>query len=374
MELNGDALLLYRYSRQEIREYLNKAVAKEYFYIDYRRAIDAIKYRIHMIDNKIKSLGKASAEKKDLHCTRCDSEYTHIEVLDSIDPRGRGSGFLCKKCGNLLTLRKVADVEEESDGMPALFNKQFGTIISLLHQIDNITVQASNPEELVAEARPLQRENTMYKSSQGTKPGMVRPSAVKGITSGPEKIEVSFSTTTETYAAEKAADIERRARLAEQNQLPEWHTKSTITGDGQAVAVIKDTVHSEQETPAASQSNADEEERDKGRDPALDAYFAALRAEQEVQANKRSDDDDDDEEDDDDDDDDENEDFEDVVKSTAEESNKDGGISAESGEKGNNVVTATSAEIPKSTDKTETPKHEIIADGESDEDDFEDAL
>ena len=332
-----------------------------------------------MIDNKIKSLGKASAEKKDLHCTRCDSEYTHIDVLDSIDPRGRGSGFLCKKCGNLLTLRKVADVEEESSGMPALFNKQFGTIISLLHQIDNITVPASNPEELVAEARPLQRDGSAHKSSQNAKPGMVRPSAVKGITSGPEKIEVSFSTTTETYAAEKAADIERRARLAEQNQLPEWHTKSTITGDGQtttttSVTKDKDAAQPEQVTPAASQSNADEEDKDKGRDPALDAYFAALRAEQEVQANKRSDDESDDDEDDDDDDDDENGEFEDVPKSTADEVSKNTGVPADSGEKSNDIATVASNDEVKPAEIAETSKHVILADDESDEDDFEDAL
>ena len=325
-----------------------------------------------MIDNKIKSLGKASAEKKDLHCTRCESEFTHIDVLDSIDPRGRGSGFLCKKCGNLLTLRKVTDVEEESDGMPALFNKQFGGIISLLHQIDNIVIPASNPEALVAEARPLQRENKMYRSSQDDKPALVRPTAVKGITSGPEKIEVSFSTTTETYAAEKAADIERRARLAEQNQLPEWHTKSTITSDGTTAAVVvTETARSEQEAPSASQNTADEEKDDKGRDPALDAYFAALRAEQEVQANKSDDDDDDDDDDEEDDEEDEDEEFEDVVKTSQEESSKNDTlvVPVETKEE---ITNATLAE--NETVKSPAPKVEIVADDESNEDDFEDAL
>ncbi len=208
-----------------------------------------------------------------------------MEVLDSIDPAGRGSGFLCKRCNHLLELRADdTNAEPEADDTPALFNQQFSDILSLLQQIDEVVVPAADAEAIVADARPVQRHDTfnpVAKAEAADRP-IARPTAVKGITTGPEKIEISITTNSETTAAEQAAEAERRARLAAQNQLPKWHTRSTVTGEATTLGERQDAARQEPEVIPVARSSLDEnDEEKKERDPALDAYFAALRAEQE---------------------------------------------------------------------------------------------
>jgi transcription initiation factor TFIIE subunit alpha len=321
-------------------------VAREYYYIDYHRAIDAIKYRIHMVNEKVKNAARAANERKELSCSRCGSEWSTMEVLDSIDPTGRGSGFLCKKCGNLLVLRTTnAEADPQENDTPAQFNRQFGQILLLLQKIDEATVPASNPEILVAEARPVQRDsltNPMAKVEVVDRP-LARPSALKGTNTGLEKIEISITTDLETSAAEQAAEAERRARIAAQNQLPEWHTRSTVTGETIALGSAESTSRQEQDATRVSNTMGDDEDDDKKeRNPTLDAYFEALRAEQERQAEEEESDEDDDD------------DFEEVV--------------------GNEVVSTESLKRIK-VEEIATPTVVAQLSGEeSDADDFEDAL
>lgn len=62
------------------------------------------------------------------------------------------------------------------------------------------------------------------------------PATVKGLTQlAPQRIEVDLTSSEEKTAAEQAAEAERKARLAEQNALPVWHTNSTVTGEKTAL-------------------------------------------------------------------------------------------------------------------------------------------
>ncbi|KAF2751229.1 hypothetical protein M011DRAFT_415973 [Sporormia fimetaria CBS 119925] len=296
--------LATNYIRQEIREGAIKPQAREYYYIDYRRAIDAIKYRIHKLDTSIKATAAPARERKELACRKCKAQYTHIEVMDSVDFLGRESGFLCKRCGDPL-VELQEDAETDVQDLPAVFNRYFAPLFDQLRLIDEVIVPAIEGNDAVTNMVPVPRDR---EHNPGTKHNVVdtvvtKPQTVKGLATAPTKIEVKIATTDELNEAERAKERERAAKVAAQNQLPSWHTQSTVGGNAstssQPVPVV---------TNGDSTINADTEEQKPSVDEAnLDDVFAQIEAEQRAK---------DAAEDEEDDDDDEEDDFEDVIPAT----------------------------------------------------------
>jgi transcription initiation factor TFIIE subunit alpha len=341
------------YARSETREGAQKPITKEYYYIDYRRAVDSIKYRIHAIDESVKASNKPTAEKKDLICPRCKAQWGLMEVLDNPDPQGRG--FMCPKCDGILKNKETKEEDQpENDDELARFNKQFGPFLSLLQQVDETVIPAVTGESALADARPLPRDelrNPAARSTPVNEP-VVRPTAVRGITTGPEKIEINLMTNSETSAADYAAEQERRAKVAAQNQLPEWHIKSTISGE--ATGKGKDDVRDPNLHDIPLKHEDDDDDIKKEDSSALDAYYAALQAEQERKAKEEEEEEEEDEDEDEDE-------FEDVTTAPAPAAETNG-----------------DAEPDAKRIKVEDSKPAVVSSAggdESDEDDeFEDAL
>lgn len=297
-----------RFARPELRDGAMKAITREYYYVDYRRAIDATKYRIHMLDERIKDHSKPTQEKKEFFCPQCRSQWTTMEVLDKIDPLGRESGFLCKQCDHPLdSIHNTRDAGPENDDTPAKFNRQFASLLKLMQEIDQVTIPAIEGEEAVQRAIELPRDSEINPAAKHEPVAMqtVRPTAVKGIATDPEKIEISIATDKEYTEAERAAEAQRNAQIAKQNQLPEWHVRSTVDNKEYTTGVTSSTLPvNGADTP--SYKLEPEDDVKKTRDPTLDAYFEQLKAEQERQA-KEAQEEEEEEEDEDDDE------FEDVV-------------------------------------------------------------
>lgn len=297
--------LISVFSRQEVREGAMKATNREYYYIDYRRAIDATKYRLHILDERIKKDVKPSQEKKEFNCKKCKAQWTALEVVDSLDPViGRCSGFLCKKCGAPLDELHDEASNQESGDIPAKFNKFFKPILSLMQQIDDVVIPAIEGSAAVEGAIELPRDKELNPVARHEVVTAMsgRPTSVRGIASAPEKIAVSISTTSEQSETERIQEAQRQAKIAEQNLLPEWHTKSTITNQDYGAAAVKSELNGAL-TPSLKAEQA-EEKASMVTD--LDDIYAKIEADRRKQEEE--------EEDDDDDDDDE---FEDVVVGAA---------------------------------------------------------
>lgn len=289
------------FTRQEIRDGATKPLARDYYFIDYRRAIDSTKYRLHMLSDKIKAESSSTAkeEKKELYCTQCSSQFTLMEVLDMKDPQGRGAGFLCRRCGHFLL--EIDEDMVEKDDTTARFNNQFKTIVTLCSQIDQVTVPETTGEQALANSRPMPRtELNPTPKTQPALPVAARPTAVKGQATGPEKIEVAITSESENSAAQRIAEAERRAKIAAQNQLPEWHVRSTVSGE-----VVKNRPHEHSYGAAAPVAvNGDEKDKKTSNDTdELDKVFEQLEREKaEKERLQQAEDEEEDEDDDDDDD------------------------------------------------------------------------
>jgi len=285
------------HSLQVMREGATKASSREYFYIDYRRAVDAIKYRVHKIDELVKANAKPTAEKAELNCARCKAQYTTMEVLNSIDPDAgsHSSGFLCLRCGHPLDMIDTdGHAEDMADDTPAKFNKLFGPLLNMMAELDQMSIPDVEGAVAVDKRIELPRDKNI---DPGTKHEIIetrsRPTAVKGLDTAPEKVKIQIGSKAEENEQQRDAEKKRQEKVSLQNQLPEWHTKSTVekAADGTANAV------KQEEADVDAGGVKTEETKAKEAEANLDAVFAQLEAERRRKDQEEDDDEDDEDED-----------------------------------------------------------------------------
>ena len=301
----------HSYTEQVKRDGATKLSNREWYYIDYRRAIDSTKYRIHKMHERINKDAKPTTEKAELSCPRCKSQYTMMDVLDNPDPQGRASGFACIKCS--FPLNEIDEGNQhDADDTPARFNKQFKPLLDMMKVIDELKIPLIEGKDAVDTKIELPRDKII---DPGTKLEVVdtnytRPTAVKGLAAEREKINVQIASTAEENEKQAAADRARQEKIAAQNQLPSWHTESTVIKDAAAAAAAAANVKKEAN---GTSGTAIKTEQTDGIAPTqnLDDVFAQIEAERRKKEQEEEEDDDDEDEDDDE--------FEDVAVGTPSE-------------------------------------------------------
>ncbi|KAK5118442.1 hypothetical protein LTR62_002956 [Meristemomyces frigidus] len=285
---------------------------KEWYYLNYHRAIDSIKFRMYKLNKHFSSLGLPATEKKDLSCPRCKSQWTELDVIDKIDfTTGQ---FLCRRCNNPLDPVEEDERISENESVKRL-NSQLEKILRLMQQIDSTTVPENDFDAALAKQKPIVRTdvNPAQRIETVDIPrGNLLSS--KGLAIKPEKISVSLQNDEDVKKASNEADQRaRREREARQNALPEWIAKSTVSGGLTTVGAKEERERKERELHTGGPAKAEDDDGKKptaSADVDLAAYFAELEKAQKQEAADRAADEEEEEEDDDD------EDFEDVDVST----------------------------------------------------------
>ena len=271
----------YSHSRQETREGQLRPINKDYYFIDFHAAIDAIKYRTFRLTQKVNELYKPTEEKKDYKCPQCHAQWTQLEVLDKVGPMG----FECHRCSGLLEREEPSAGDSTGHEKQSKLMGQFEELLKMLQQIDSQDIPSNDFETAFSLAVPVQR-NEMVNPIRPTvpiNPSTGPPTAVKGITQVTvAPLDVSVTTGSERTAAEQAAEAQQKANLAAQNVLPVWHTTSTVTGDT-FVSGRKDS-----EVQGSQDSHLkDEDEEKKGNvvlNDELTAYYNQMLKEKEKEA------------------------------------------------------------------------------------------
>lgn len=267
--------LMHQFNRPEMREGQMRPVTRIYYYIDYRQAVDAIKWRVYNITKDIQGTTVPASEKKEYFCSRCGSDWTQMEVLDNFGP----DGFICHRCSGPL----VHDLDRNSAGheQSTRLNNQFKFVTDLLQQIDQVHIPDNTFEVAISNARPVMRDaNHPGIKSVPVDAAASRPTAVRGLANvGPQSMAVNISSAEGPTEAERAAEQERKERIAQQNALPAWMSNSTITGESfsreTSTAVSKKEELDAKDATLLQQAAGEKDHKD------IDDIFARLRAEQE---------------------------------------------------------------------------------------------
>ena len=287
----------HRHRRNEIREGQQRAQSRTYYYVDYRQAIDAIKWKNHTMIKDAQGLTVVPTEKKEYRCPRCKAQWTSLEVLDSVGP----NGFECHNCGGLL----IHDLKLEETGHEETkrLNQQLKFISDKLQEIDEVPIPDNTFDVAYSHRREVVRDATNpAAASVAVDTATSRPTAVHGLqNTGPKTMAVNISSSDGPTEAEVAAEAARKRKIAEQNAKPEWITVSTVTGESFVGKGAEAAAAKQEQKDTNVQVHAQEHHAE------VEDFFARLKAQQAVeQANKREDDESDEEDEDD-------VDFEDVV-------------------------------------------------------------
>jgi transcription initiation factor TFIIE subunit alpha len=134
----------------------------------------------------------------------------------------------------------------------------------------------------------------------------VAPTAVRGDANTATQLEVQLTSASEKSAAELIAEQARKAAVAAQNQLPVWHTNSTVTGEETALGRREAVAAQERQAANGFLGLKKEEEEKKAvgngkEEDALAQYYAELAREKEKEEREEREDDETSGEDDDDD-------------------------------------------------------------------------
>ena len=222
-------------------------------------------------------------ERKEYFCNFCKASWTQMEVLDNFSAQG----FICHRCNHVV----VHDAERHAVGhqKSTRMNNQFKFITDLLPQIDAVGIPEKTFEDAYANARVVERSETHQTvNSVAVETGLNRPTAVKGLlNTGPTHIDVSISTGEGPTEEEKAAEAERKKRLAKQNEMPSWMVESATKPEEKYFIEKKDADAPLKEEPGARATKKagalDEKEQ-----ADVDDYFARLKAEQAAEAARKA--------------------------------------------------------------------------------------
>ncbi|KAI1771806.1 hypothetical protein F4818DRAFT_427908 [Hypoxylon cercidicola] len=293
--------LLRSHHRAEIREGKERANTRKYYYIDYRQAIDAIKWRTYKLDKAVQGEATGPVEKKEYFCTNCRREYSQLEVLDSVGP----DGFICHRCQHILTF----DPDRQAGGheLSTRLNNQLKFITDVLPKLDTATIPESTFDTALDAAVPVVRD-AANQVAASVAVETVKPTAVKGMTdTGPQSIAISITDTDGPTDAEKEAERARKEQIAKMNALPSWHTTSTVTGLSFSGSANPIAAAQADEDDVKS---ADDFASDNAHEKELAEVFAMMQESARLKAQTE-------EEEEDDEDEDEDEEFEDVANATS---------------------------------------------------------
>lgn len=284
------------------------------FYIHYTEAVDAIKWKMHIVESKLKEELDHKHNAQDYACDRCGAHFETIDAVSLFDPETQE--FQCANCGSPLReddagARAAAEdpAANESTHMEE-FMTQLRPVLTALKQIDDLSLPENSLESELQFHVPLTTSDIpgMAPGAQGAAAYNLPPhltgvglesddhGKASGITTAgsansrlPQQVQSTFNVNITSEAeqnSEREQALEEKLRYAEENALPEWHTQSTISTNMATADPSK--VNPKTEIGAAQES----EKADTAAEDAMDAYFKKLQEQQQDNGEEEEDEDD----------------------------------------------------------------------------------
>ncbi|KAJ5777162.1 hypothetical protein N7520_000408 [Penicillium odoratum] len=269
-------------TRAEIRDGSTRPVNREYYYIPLHPVIDAIKYKVSKLTSTIKAQYTPSEERKEYICLRCGAEWTELDVLSLVSDEG----FECQNCGAILErtedVKGVEGIDRTGHEKNSKLMAQLDNMLKLLKQIDSVEIPPNDFDTAWDHKVEIARNQNTHPVRAAIAVAPRQQDVTRAnVKTDAANLEISLTSTEEKSAAEQAEEAARKAAVEKQNQLPVWHTESTVNretvGDGQikneAGVPVKAELGDEDQKPSLD-----------ALDDKVAAYYAEMAREQALQA------------------------------------------------------------------------------------------
>lgn len=245
---------------------------RTYYYIRITAAIDAIKWKVHLLVKQLKDEMSQLGNPHGYLCPRCGKKISQLDAISLLSEDM--SNFLCDNCGSALVeddLSMQASVRQQR--LEKLM-MQIDPIITYLKKIDDSVVEDNNFESALTVAVPAQattEANYALNQRTSSKRAAMSSSLRNAASKAQATLNVSITANDENLEREQK-EKERVRQKLEQNALPSWHSSSTV---GKSLGKVE----SEEETEVKKEEDQKvvvKDDKDKEAQDVLAAYYADL--------------------------------------------------------------------------------------------------
>jgi len=242
--------LISIHRQNELKEGAQRSVGRQYFYIDYQHFCNVVKWRVAEMRRIIDSGLRNELDSKGYACPQCGKAFSPLEVDKLID--FTMGVFLCDIChAELVDNENVENTKGNQDRMQR-FNFQMRFIREGLRKTEDMVLPAF---DVVTWIRDNLTDNTDPNADANTGDGL----KIAGSTPGQNKdngIGVVMSMDKDEATRRKERQDEAAARR-QQNMMPTWHLKSTISDDLTALGIAENARLAENAAAKTPSSNDD---------------------------------------------------------------------------------------------------------------------
>ncbi|CCD27379.1 transcription factor TFIIE subunit TFA1 NDAI_0K01880 [Naumovozyma dairenensis CBS 421] len=220
----------------------SKSIERVYYYIKFPHAIDAIKWKVHQVVQRLKDdLDKNSAPNGYM-CPICLTKYTQLEAVQLLN--FDRTEFLCSLCDEPLVEDDSGRKNKEKQDKLNRLMDQIQPVIDYLKRIDDSRIEENTFEISLARLIPPQNQSHAaytYNPKKGStmfRPGDAPMANVMGTALGNDSSRRAGANSQATLhinittASDEIAQTKLQERQAEekrkQNAVPEWHQQSTV--------------------------------------------------------------------------------------------------------------------------------------------------
>lgn len=221
----------------------SKSVERVYYYVKYPHAIDAIKWKVHQVVQRLKDDLDKNSEPNGYMCPICLTKYTQLEAVQLLN--FDRTEFLCSLCDEPLVEDDSGKKNKEKQDKLNRLMDQIQPIIDSLKKIDDSRIEENTFEIALARLIPPQNQSHAaytYNPKKGStmfRPGdsaqlpnlmgtaLSNDSSRRAGANSQATLHINITTASDEVAQrelqEKQAEEKRK-----QNAVPEWHKQSTI--------------------------------------------------------------------------------------------------------------------------------------------------
>ncbi|KAK9461053.1 TFIIE alpha subunit-domain-containing protein [Lipomyces oligophaga] len=210
-----DDCLLKVHTRSEPREGQQRPIQRTYYFVQYREAVDAVKWRIHKLGETYNEQMRNDIDTQGYACPLCKRRYNAMEVLPL--QAADLSGFQCMDCGTILQDDDESDELRISQDRLSRLMSQIRRIIDTLKKIDDSFIPDNDFESSLKVAIPISLDSKDSKDVGY---------AARGVNDNKLLIEVDLSGADSEKSKAEAALAKQQTAI--NNALPVWYEKSTI--------------------------------------------------------------------------------------------------------------------------------------------------
>jgi len=258
-----EARLIKTFTKAEPKKAEQRAIPRTYYYVDWQQVVNVIKWKIFKIREMVGDRMRSEQENKGYLCPGCKKVFAPLDVHNLFDPIRQA--FICDLCHSELDHNDNAENVKGSEKLHGRFMEQSKPIIDLLKTIDKLRIPVSSIEKLQAGS-----------GAKNGQPGSTQEHDVQYAQDTSQQmggdIVVVFQDDNE------ASKIERQAELAkkrQQNALPAWHVRSTVSGEMMVSNSWNSGAAKEIEEQKVENVRVNEKD-DEGHNRYLEEYYANL--------------------------------------------------------------------------------------------------